>query len=359
MGFFKSIKKAFKKVTKGISKLFKAVVKPFTKLMQNKVFKGIMLAASIVTGGIAIYGGIMGAVGAAGTQAWSTLSLTSKFVTGAKAFVSGAQAAVGSAMGSVKGALGVNGASGGAGITASASQAGAGTAQSMFAAANPELAKLGVNLSASPTASLGQTGLNTGGLGVQSATDMTGSVNGSGLTDAVAASEGVGGAGQAAQGMVNSGTPFQVDTTAMGGYSGGTGTGSSVFDGAYKTAKTVGDAANQQDGKGGLLSQAGSFLSGGGGGVAMIAGQALSGMAQGKAAQAQADDERKYADDKEKNNWYNSVGAGDLAVGDVRVPKGLLSYTGNGQQQIDSRGQQGFQDINERAKQVREQYGYA
>lgn len=366
MGLFKSIKKTFKKFALGVKKVFKPITKAFSKLMQNKAFKTIMMVAAVVTGGIAIYGGIMGAMGAAGTQAWSTLSLSSKFVVGAKAFVGGAQAAVGSAMGTVKGALGIQGASGGAGITASATQAGAGTAQGAFAAANPELAKLGVDLSAKATgtssnalANLGSTGLQTGELGSQSVANSVGSVNGSGLTDAVAATEGAGGASTAAQNMIASPSPFQLNTGSMGGYSGGSGMGSQVFDGAYKVAQTVGDAANAADGKGGLLSQAGSFLSGGGGAVAMMGGQALSGMAQAK-MQADAQQEAlDRAEEDEKSNWYNHVSAGELNVGGFRAPQGLLAGMQQGGQQVYDRAQAGYQNIQQRAQDVRQQYGYA
>lgn len=354
MGLFKSIKKAVKKVVSGVKKVFKPITKAFTKLMQNKAFKTIMMVAAVVTGGIAIYGGIMGAMGAAGTQAWSTLSMTSKFVTGAKAFVSGAQAAVGSAMGTVKGALGIEGASGGAGITASAQQAGAGVAQSAFSAANPELAKLGVDLSAKAPTAQSMAGLEQTGLSAP-AGETIGNVSADGLTDAVAMQETTGGAGQAARGLLSAPS----NPNAIGGvYNTGSGFASEAFDASYQVAKTAGNAANTADGNGGLLSQAGSFLSGGGGALAMMGGQALSGMAQAK-MQADAQQEAlDRAEEDEKSNWYNHVNSDQLGVGRFN-DGGLLSSMQQSGQQIYDRAQSGYQNIQQRAQDVRQRYGYA
>ena len=59
MGLFKSIKKAFKKVTRGIKKVVKGVVKGVKKVVKkissSKILKALAIAAAvIVTGGAAL-----------------------------------------------------------------------------------------------------------------------------------------------------------------------------------------------------------------------------------------------------------------------------------------------------------------
>ena len=74
MGLFKSIKKAFKKVTKGIKKVVKKTVKGIKKVVKkissSKILKALAIAAAVVvTGGAAL--GAMGATaGAGGFTGW-------------------------------------------------------------------------------------------------------------------------------------------------------------------------------------------------------------------------------------------------------------------------------------------------
>jgi len=85
MGLFKSIKKAFKKVTKGIKKVIKKTVKGIKKVVKkissSKILKALAIAAAVVvTGGAAL--GAMGATaGAGGFTGWMVGA--SQAVTGA------------------------------------------------------------------------------------------------------------------------------------------------------------------------------------------------------------------------------------------------------------------------------------
>jgi uncharacterized phage infection (PIP) family protein YhgE len=100
MGLFKSIKKAFKKVTKGIKKVFskvgkaiKGVVKAVGKFANSKLGKIILTGAAIFTGAMAISGAISGWTGALGQAlpggGTAAASFMDKFVAGAKGFMSG------------------------------------------------------------------------------------------------------------------------------------------------------------------------------------------------------------------------------------------------------------------------------
>lgn len=82
MGLFSGIKKAFKKVFKGIKKVFKKVGKFVGKILSSKWAKGLMLAAAVFTGGMAIAAGVQGFAGSTAT------SFLGKFVAGAKEFIS-------------------------------------------------------------------------------------------------------------------------------------------------------------------------------------------------------------------------------------------------------------------------------
>jgi hypothetical protein len=76
MGFFKSIKKAFKKIIKGVKKAVKKVVKGVGKVVKkianSKIFKAIVIAAAIyVTGGAAI-GAFSGGTATGFAGSWMT-----------------------------------------------------------------------------------------------------------------------------------------------------------------------------------------------------------------------------------------------------------------------------------------------
>lgn len=89
MGVFDGIKKGAKKVVKGVKKVFKKVVEAVGKVLNSKLGKAIMLAATVVTGGMALYGAFSGMTGALSTLNGTTSFLT-KFTTGARGFLSGA-----------------------------------------------------------------------------------------------------------------------------------------------------------------------------------------------------------------------------------------------------------------------------
>lgn len=101
MGLFKSIKKAFKKVTSGIKKVFKktlsAINKVQKKIRKSKLFKALVIAgAIIVTGGAAI-GAFTGGT-ATGWAGWmmnasNTIAGGTLFGTGATGLAGTAQAA--------------------------------------------------------------------------------------------------------------------------------------------------------------------------------------------------------------------------------------------------------------------------
>lgn len=98
MGLFSGIKKLGKKLFKGVKKVFKKVGKFVGKVMKSKIGKMIMLAASVVTGGLSIAafaGGFMGQAAGA--------SLLTKFVAGAKAFAGTLLNPVGAAKGAFQG----------------------------------------------------------------------------------------------------------------------------------------------------------------------------------------------------------------------------------------------------------------
>ena len=81
MGIFSSIKKFGKKILGGISKVFKKVGKFVSKITGSKWGKILLIAASAVTMGMALYAGVAGGMAHTGT-------LMSKFVVGAKDFMS-------------------------------------------------------------------------------------------------------------------------------------------------------------------------------------------------------------------------------------------------------------------------------
>jgi hypothetical protein len=82
MGIFSGIKKAVKKVFKGVKKVFKKAGKFVGKVLGSKWGKALMLAAAVVTGGLAIAGGVGAFTGQAAGASFMT-----KFVAGAKGFV--------------------------------------------------------------------------------------------------------------------------------------------------------------------------------------------------------------------------------------------------------------------------------
>ena len=83
MGLFSSIGKIFKKVVKGVGKVFKKAVKFVGKIVNSKWFKYVMIAAAIVTAGVALYAGVTAGMAASAQGA----TLMNSFVTGSKAFM--------------------------------------------------------------------------------------------------------------------------------------------------------------------------------------------------------------------------------------------------------------------------------
>lgn len=105
MGLFSGIKKGFKKVFKGVKKAFKKVGKFAGKVMSSKWFKGLMIAAAVFTGGMALMAGFGNAMATSGT-------FMTKFVAGAKGFMSGLMNPVATGKGALAGAQGGGGLSG-------------------------------------------------------------------------------------------------------------------------------------------------------------------------------------------------------------------------------------------------------
>lgn len=103
MGLFKSIKKAFKKVTKGIKKVVKKTVKGIKKVVKkissSKILKALAIAAAVVvTGGAAVAaftGGAGVAAGTAGSTFANWMMTTSQAVTGGALFGTGATGVTG------------------------------------------------------------------------------------------------------------------------------------------------------------------------------------------------------------------------------------------------------------------------
>ena len=153
MGLFSKIKKAVKGVFEGVTKgLDKITGGNFSKIMGNKWVKGALLAASIVTGGIAIANGVMAAgevgIGAA-VKAFATnmtaetgTALMGKVVEGAGAFVKGVASGLANPMGSDAGQAltgafdsGLSGVAGEAVTSADLAAAGGETASAVNASA--------------------------------------------------------------------------------------------------------------------------------------------------------------------------------------------------------------------------------
>ena len=67
MGLLSSIGKAFKSVFKGIGKAFSAIGKFVGKITNSKWGKALLIAAAVVTGGMAIMAGVQGFSAAAAT----------------------------------------------------------------------------------------------------------------------------------------------------------------------------------------------------------------------------------------------------------------------------------------------------
>jgi|21_taG_2_1085346.scaffolds.fasta_scaffold18317_3 hypothetical protein len=94
MGLFKSIKKAFKKVTRGIKKVVKKTVRGIKKVVKkissSKILKALAIAAAVVvTGGAAVAaftGGAGVAAGTAGSTFANWMMTTSAKVTGGSLF---------------------------------------------------------------------------------------------------------------------------------------------------------------------------------------------------------------------------------------------------------------------------------
>lgn len=83
MGLFSGIKKIFKKVTKGITKVFKKVTHFVGKVVRSKWFKYVMIAAAVVTVGMALYAGVTAGMAASAQGA----TLMNSFVAGSKEFM--------------------------------------------------------------------------------------------------------------------------------------------------------------------------------------------------------------------------------------------------------------------------------
>lgn len=91
------LKSAVKKVVKGVKKVFKKVVKAVGKFLNSKLGKAIMLAATVVTGGMALYGAYMGAGAGASFAASQGGGFMAQFAGGAKGMLAGAMKGMGAA----------------------------------------------------------------------------------------------------------------------------------------------------------------------------------------------------------------------------------------------------------------------
>lgn len=88
MGLFSGIKKVFKKIGDGVKKVFKKVGEFIGKVANSKLGKILMIAATVVTAGAALYGAFTGAMQGI-TQGAGFLD---KFMMGAKGFLKGGMA---------------------------------------------------------------------------------------------------------------------------------------------------------------------------------------------------------------------------------------------------------------------------
>jgi hypothetical protein len=93
MGMFDKIKKVAKKIVKGVKKVFKKVVDTVVKILNSKIGKVIMLAATVVTAGAALYGAYAGMTGALSTA--QAGSFATKFTTGFKGALAGLKTGAG------------------------------------------------------------------------------------------------------------------------------------------------------------------------------------------------------------------------------------------------------------------------
>lgn len=93
MGMFDKIKKVAKKIVKGVKKVFKKVVDTVVKVLNSKIGKAIMLAATVVTAGAALYGAYAGMTGALSTA--QAGSFATKFTTGFKGALAGLKTGAG------------------------------------------------------------------------------------------------------------------------------------------------------------------------------------------------------------------------------------------------------------------------
>lgn len=85
MGLFSGIKKVFKKIGDGVKKVFKKVGQFIGKIANSKLGKILLIAATVVTAGAALYGAFTGAMQGI-TQGAGFLD---KFMMGAKGFLKG------------------------------------------------------------------------------------------------------------------------------------------------------------------------------------------------------------------------------------------------------------------------------
>lgn len=289
MGLFSGIKKVFKKIGDGVKKVFKKVGEFIGKVANSKLGKILMIAATVVTAGAALYGAFTGAM-AGVTQGATFLD---KFMMGAKGFLKGGMAgfkagtqALGQlATGNLSGAANTLSNVGNAARTAAGGvqAAGAGVADAAAqssAVVNPTDVAAG-NM---PTAS--QAGLSADPSAWQYTPSgtTTGTVN---LAADPSASQAFLQGGSTTAGTVNVGAGAQPGLLSQGSNLGG-------------NLTTVGNIGATEKG---FLSRLGSAI---GDAVmspsgVMIAGQMMSGYAQAAAAE----DERKEAEKRRKNSILN------------------------------------------------------
>lgn len=264
MGLFSGIKKIGKKIFKGVKKVFKKVGKFVGKVLNSKLGKILLLAASIVTGGLAL----AASIGAFTGQAAGATLLT-KFVAGAKAFTGAMMNPVGAG----KGALGGLKAGGGLAGAAQGAAAGQGVFNVGLGATAAEKAAAGVNAA-------------TGGLDA-AVTAATGTAEGAGAAGVGAATGAAPGAGAVAAPSVAA--PTAAATAAPG---------------------VAAPAAQTQTGVRGLLSSSGNFLKSEGG--QGLLSSAVKGWAQGQMAEDERRwnerFERAWADPKQMQKVHDAAG---------------------------------------------------
>lgn len=143
MGMFDKVKKIGKKIVKGAKKVFKKVMKVVGKVLNSKIGKVLMIAATVVTAGAALYGAYAGMSGAFAASQAAGQGFAQSFTAGFKGALAGLKSgfAAGNKALSSAAKLDFGGAKGALmGVGEGAKAAGAGVVQGLTKAATPQAA---------------------------------------------------------------------------------------------------------------------------------------------------------------------------------------------------------------------------